>query len=83
MMTACSQTAGIRNTRMMWADTLSDCGFLSECFRDLVREKPVWHLIGRLSELIGGTGYHRVRLIDAAIDHFGDWWLKGAKSCTL
>ncbi len=44
-----------------------------------VREKPVWHLIGRLSEFVGGTGYHRVRLIDAAVDHFPQWFLFGTK----
>jgi hypothetical protein len=46
----------------------------------VVREKPVWHLIGRLSDLIGGTGYHRVRLIDAAVNNFDQWWLKGSKN---
>lgn len=46
----------------------------------LIREKPVWHLIGRLSELIGGTGYHRVRLIDAWVANFDDWWLRGTKN---
>lgn len=46
----------------------------------VIREKPVWHLIGRMSDLVGGTGYHRVRLIDATIDHFGEWWLAGSKN---
>lgn len=49
-------------------------------FIHLVRDKPVWHLIGRMSDLIGGTGYHRVKLIDAAVDHFGEWWLIGSKN---
>ncbi|MCZ7619762.1 MAG: hypothetical protein M5U32_16225 [Myxococcota bacterium] len=44
------------------------------------REKPVWHLIGRASDLIGGTGYHRVRLIDAFLDHWRDWFLVGSSS---
>jgi len=39
---------------------------------------PVWALIGRLSEVFGGHGYDRVELIDAAISHFGEWWLFGA-----
>ena len=45
-----------------------------------VREQPVWHLIGRLSELIGGTGYHRVRLINAFVEHWSEWLLVGTSS---
>ncbi len=47
-----------------------------------IREKPVWHLIGRLSSLTGGTGYHRYALIDAAIRYFPEWWLLGTASTT-
>jgi hypothetical protein len=47
-------------------------------FIHLVRERPIWHLIGRLSSMTGGTGYHRYRLIDAFVAHFGDWALIGA-----
>jgi hypothetical protein len=43
----------------------------------LIMKAPVYALIGRLSELIGGTGYHRVEVIDAAVKHFGEWWLSG------
>jgi len=45
-----------------------------------VREKPVWHLIGRLSSITGGTGYHRVALIQGAVDHFSEWWFLGTYS---
>lgn len=43
----------------------------------IVMKAPVWALIGKMSEIIGGTGWHRVSLIDAAIEHFGEWWLMG------
>lgn len=46
----------------------------------LIREKPVWHLIGRLSSLTGGTGYHRYMLIDAFVYFFPEWALLGTKS---
>lgn len=46
----------------------------------LIREQPVWHLIGRASDLIGGTGYHRVRLISAFIENWRDWFWVGARS---
>lgn len=46
----------------------------------VIREQPVWHLIGRASDLIGGTGYHRVRLINAFVDHWREWFLVGTSS---
>jgi len=45
-----------------------------------VRDPPVWHLIGRASDLIGGTGYHRVQLISAFFDHWKEWILVGTGS---
>jgi hypothetical protein len=42
------------------------------------RDQPVWHLIGRMSALTGGTGWHRVTLINAFIEHFNEWWFLGA-----
>ncbi|MCL4683631.1 hypothetical protein KJ059_02655 [Myxococcota bacterium] len=49
-------------------------------FLHVVREAPVWHLIGRASDLIGGTGYHRVRLISAFVDNWQDWFWIGTNS---
>ena len=46
----------------------------------VIREKPVWHLIGRVSSLTGGTGFHRYRLIDAFVDHFSEWALVGTSN---
>jgi hypothetical protein len=46
----------------------------------LVREQPVWHLIGRASDLVGGTGYHRVRLISAFVENWRDWFWVGTSS---
>jgi hypothetical protein len=45
-----------------------------------VREKPLWHLIARLSSLTGGTGYHRYYLIDAFIRNFSEWALVGTSN---
>jgi hypothetical protein len=45
----------------------------------IIMKAPVWALIGRLSNITGGTGWHRVELINAAIDHFDEWWLLGTK----
>lgn len=38
---------------------------------------PVWFLIGRLSHVIGGTGWHRSLLIDEAVKNIGEWWFIG------
>lgn len=38
---------------------------------------PVWYVIARISDITGGTGWHRSYLIDRAIFYFQDWWLLG------
>ena len=45
----------------------------------LIMKAPVWALIGRLGNLIGGTGWHRVELIDATVAHIQEWWFMGVK----
>ena len=46
----------------------------------LVMSKPVWHLIARVGVIGGSTGYHRYRLIDAAVNNWKGWILLGTKS---
>jgi hypothetical protein len=43
----------------------------------LVMKAPVWYLIARISDIAGGTGWHRAYLIDQAVNHFGEWWFTG------
>ena len=50
------------------------CAYLSH----LIMKAPVWYLIARLSDLIGGTGWHRAEIIDQAIRHIDEWWLVGS-----
>lgn len=45
----------------------------------IVMKAPVWYLITRISDVIGGSGWHRAYLIDQAINHFNDWWLIGTR----
>jgi hypothetical protein len=45
----------------------------------VVMNNPVWHLICRVNVVSGSTGWHRYRLIDGAMKHFGDWALLGAR----
>ena len=46
----------------------------------MVMKAPVWYIIARICHIIGGTGFHRSDLIDAAIRHFDEWWLLGTTS---
>jgi hypothetical protein len=43
----------------------------------MVMKAPVWYLIARVSDITGGTGWHRAYLIDQAVNHFDEWWLVG------
>lgn len=43
----------------------------------MVMNAPVWYLLARLSDVVGGGGWHRAWLIDQAIAHFDEWWLFG------
>jgi hypothetical protein len=45
-----------------------------------VRDKPVWHLLGRVNVLGSSTGHHRYLLIDHAINNFAEWSPIGVKS---
>lgn len=46
-------------------------------FLHLVMQAPVWYLMARVDLVGGSTGWHRAKLIDAAIEHFGEWWAAG------
>lgn len=64
-----------RNTRIVaWGIVALVCAL------HIVMEAPVWHLVARIGVVSGSTGYHRYRLIDAAIRHFGEWMLLGTRS---
>ncbi|MBD3317469.1 MAG: hypothetical protein GF344_16895 [Chitinivibrionales bacterium] len=43
----------------------------------LVMNAPIWFLIDRVGDLLGGEGYHRSLLIDQAVRHLDEWWLLG------
>ena len=42
-----------------------------------VMKDPVWFIIARISDVVGGDGWHRAYLIDQALKHFNVWWLAG------
>jgi hypothetical protein len=38
---------------------------------------PIWYLLGRLSAVTGGGGWHRGALLDIAFQNLDKWWLAG------
>ena len=44
----------------------------------IVMAAPVWYLIDRISNIVGGSGWHRSYLIDQAYHHFNEWWFIGS-----
>lgn len=53
--------------------------FVSLFFLHFIMKGPIWHLIARIDIVGGSTGYHRFRLIDAAIHNFFGWFLFGIR----
>jgi len=57
--------------------TILLCALLSCIFVGIASNRPFYHVIVSYMNLLGGAGWHRARLIDLAIEHFGEWWLIG------
>ena len=45
----------------------------------LVMNSPIWFIIDRASDVLGGSGWHRAMLIDNFVRHFFDWFLIGTR----
>lgn len=43
----------------------------------IISNRPFYHVIASYANPLGGTSWHRAKLIDLAIEHFGEWWLLG------
>lgn len=43
-----------------------------------IMKDPVWYIIARIDLAGGSTGWHRAKLIDSSIEHFGEWWFAGS-----
>ena len=53
------------------------CFLLTLFTLHLVMKAPVWALIGRISEVMGGTGWHRSDLVDAWLKYYSEWLMLG------
>jgi hypothetical protein len=45
----------------------------------VVMKAPVYYLMARIDLAGGSTGWHRARVIDSAIEFFGEWWIVGTE----
>lgn len=43
----------------------------------MVMKAPIWFIIGRVSDIVGGGGFHRALLIDRFVSSVDTWWLAG------
>ncbi|MFA5238859.1 MAG: hypothetical protein WC476_04015 [Phycisphaerae bacterium] len=43
----------------------------------VISNRPFYYVIASYSNPVGGTAWHRAKLIDLAIEHFDEWWLAG------
>ena len=51
---------------------------ISSCFLiGIISNRPFYHVIVSKANPIGGSGWHRAKLIDCAIEDFNEWWLVG------
>ena len=50
---------------------------LSCVFIAIASNRPFYHVIVSYANPLGGSGWHRAKLIDLAIEHFGEWWIAG------
>lgn len=44
---------------------------------EVLSNRTIWHVIASYADPIGGSGWHRAKLVDVAIERFGEWWLAG------
>ena len=46
-------------------------------FIAIASNRPFYHVVASYANPLGGSGWHRAKLIDCAIEHFDEWWLVG------
>lgn len=44
---------------------------------EVLSNRTFYHVLASYADPIGGGGWHRAKLIDIAIERFGEWWLAG------
>lgn len=44
---------------------------------EMASNRTIYHVLASYADPIGGSGWHRAKLMDIAIERFGEWWLLG------
>lgn len=60
-----------------WARHILKFFILSCVILEILSNRPLYYVIFSRASQLGGAGWHRARLIEVAINHFGEWWLAG------
>ena len=43
----------------------------------IISNRPFYHVVVSYANPLGGAGWQRARIVDCAIEDFGDWWVAG------
>lgn len=60
-----------------WLKTILIFMVISLVLVEIISNRPFYHVIASYANPLGGSGWHRAKLIDLAIDHADEWWLVG------
>jgi hypothetical protein len=60
-----------------WTRQMRIAAVLGFILLDLVMKAPAYYLIARIDLAGGSSSYHRAALLQAAIEHFSEWWRTG------
>ena len=60
-----------------WIKSIIIFMIISLILVEIISNRPFYHVIASYANPLGGSGWHRAKLIDLAIEHFDEWWLVG------
>ncbi len=63
----------------LWVKLMIILFVISCLLVELFSKRHFYHVFASYGSMLGGTGWHRAKLIDVAIKHFDQWWLVGYK----
>lgn len=53
-------------------------GFMASCILiGVISNRPFYHVLLQRANPVGGVWYQRAKLVDSAMETFGEWWLAG------
>lgn len=60
-----------------WLKSVIIFMIISVILVEIISNRPFYHVIASYANPLGGSGWHRAKLIDLAIEHVNEWWLLG------